>query len=177
MTGCRGTRTALGLVAVALAGTLADAAQEQAPPDPALVRVFVQAPDHGDAAELKARQESVKDLTAALTSKKKLLAVVTEQSRADVVIAIVERRVSIPRVVMGLGPRPGQPSQPGGNVTRNAELIVELSLEHGDEHAELKNQNKVTESGPGWKSAADDAAKQIEKWISERREKILALRR
>ena len=166
----------IALFVLALIGTPSGSHQQTQPPaDPALIRVFVQAPDHGDPADRKVREESVKDLTAALAPRKKLLAIVTAQDRADVVIDVVERRVSIPRVVVGIGPRPGQPSQPGGNVTRNAELVVELSLEHGDEQAELKNQNKVTEAG--WKSAADDVAKHIEKWISDRREKILALRK
>ena len=165
------------VVAAALSGVLLAAVLQQPVPDPALIRVFVQAPDHGDATDLRARQESVKDLTAALATKKKTLAIVTVKDRADVVLDIVERRVSVPRVAIGLGPRPGQPSQPGGNVMRHAELVVELRLELGDEVGELKNQNKVNETGPGWKSAADDVAKHIEKWIGERREKILALRK
>lgn len=46
----------------------------------------------------------------------------------------------------------------------------------GGEASELKNKNKPVESQLGWKSAADDIAKQIEKWVTDRRTAILAAR-
>jgi hypothetical protein len=47
---------------------------------------------------------------------------------------------------------------------------------HGDP-SEITNKNRPNETASGWKSAADDVAKQIEKWIADRREAIIEARR
>jgi hypothetical protein len=143
--------------------------------DPALIRVHVRTVATGDATDLSARRESVKDLAGALGTKKKTLAVVDDEDQADVVVDVSYRGVTVPKVVVGIGPRPGQPSEPGAPLARNVHLRV-VVLARGDESAEIKNENRALESSGGWKSAADDIAKQVEKWIASRRARIIELR-
>lgn len=156
------------LAVTAAAGWTGQAPQAQ--PDPKLVRVWVTTEDGGHPEELAARQESLKHLTAALAKRKKLVALVDKEELADVSVAVRERRVEVPRVVLGIGARPGDP--PGTLApARTVQLLIGLSWQH--EGVRLTNKNKPIESQLGWSSAADDIAKQIEKWISDRRQRIL----
>ena len=135
-------------------------------PLPAPMRVFVRTDDGGEETELAARRQSVEDLVEALEDKKKHIRLVKDRAQAEIVIEVLDRGVTVPRVVFGIGGRPGQP--PGGtSPARYAVLRVELTF--GDEALELKNKNKAFDHPGGWKSAAEDIAKQVEKWIAERR--------
>jgi hypothetical protein len=146
-------------------------------PNPALIRVFVQTDDQGESHELSDRRQSVRDLAEALGTKKKTLAVVDAADKADLVLEILDRSVTVPKVVMGLQPRPGDPSSiPGMNapvrvVTLRAKALL------GDFTPVFSNKNKPAESPRGWQSAAEDIGGQIEKWIGERREEILKRRK
>jgi hypothetical protein len=142
--------------------------------DPALVRVFVHTDDGGDPVERTARRESVKDLTDALAGKKKTIAIVTDEDLADLALEVLDRSLTVPRVVFGVGARPGQP--PGGNALMRA-VVLRVELTWAGEPFEFRNKNTVAEARPGWKGAAGDLAKQIEKWIVERRAAILERRR
>lgn len=144
--------------------------------DPTLIRVHVRTDDSGDATDLAARRESVRDLAAAIGAKKKVLVIVADEDTADIVLEVMDRGVTVPKVVFGVGPRPGQRSDPGALFTREVQLRVTLELARAEDSVEIKNKNRATESSSGWKSAADDVAKQVEKWIADRRAKILALR-
>jgi hypothetical protein len=76
---------------------------------PALLRVYVKTDEGGQRDELAARRESVKDMTEALTAKKKTFTVVEKEADADVVVEVLDRAVNVPKVVMGISPRPGGP--------------------------------------------------------------------
>jgi hypothetical protein len=145
-----------------LAASVADVpvTQRSAP-----ARVFVHTEPGGEASELAARQQSVKDLTAALAGKKKVVAIVETQDDAEIVIEVLDRGVTIPRVVIGMGARPGQP--PGHNAPVRT-VVLRVELKKGEDAVVFKNKNTPFESPGGWKSAADDLAKQIEKWIADR---------
>ena len=145
-------------------------ATQTAAPDPSLVRVFIQTDDGGHPDELAARQESVKDLAAALASNKKLLAIVDDEEKADVVIEVIGREVTVPKVVLGIGARPGQP--PGTNAPARA-VALRVELTWSRQSVALVNKNKPLESQRGWRSAAEDLGNQIEKWIAERRAEIV----
>lgn len=157
------------LLAVSIAS-----AQTPAPaPAANLVRVFVQTDDSGEPSELAARRQSVKDLTSALRSKKKSLAVVEEEDGADITVEIVDRGLIVPKVVMGIGPRPGEPTGMAGP-TRTVVLRARLRL--GEESVVFTNRNKPPEAPDGWKRAADDIGGQIEQWIAGRRTEVLTRR-
>jgi hypothetical protein len=143
-------------------------------PDPKLVRVWVTTDAGGHPEDLAGRQESLKHLTEALARQKKLVTIVEREELADLSVEVRERRVDVPRFVFGIGARPGDP--PGMIApARTAQVLVRLEWQ--DDRVEFKNKNKPIESPFGWTSAADDLAKQIEKWISERRQRILDARR
>jgi hypothetical protein len=148
--------------------------------DPSIIRVYVHTADMGDRDEVSARRESLTHLAHAIGGQKKgkVLAVVDAESAADVVVEVIERRVTVPRVVFGLGPsRAGGRSQPAmAPPTRHVTLVVTIELVSGSDPVEVRNKNRVVESEAGWKSAADDVAKQIEKWTSDRRAAILKVR-
>ena len=139
-------------------------------PDPRLVRVWVTTDAGGHPQELAGRQDSLEHLAEALARQKKLVTIVEREDLADVTVEVRERRVDVPRFVFGIGARPGDP--PGISApTRTAQLLVRLEWQ--DDRVEFKNKNKPIESPLGWSSAADDIAKQIEKWISDRRQRIV----
>ena len=134
-----------------------------------IVRVFVETNDQGDPAEVADRRTSVKDLAAALGSKKKAFAVVEDVDKADLSIEVIERAYNVPKVVFGLGARPGQ-STIGTAPVRTAELRVRVAVVPGELAVSLKNKNRAADNPRGWKSAADDLADQIEKWVLEHRD-------
>jgi hypothetical protein len=141
-------------------------------PDPGLIRIYVHTADGGHEEELAARQASRKDLAAALAGKKKVVVVVDADDTADVSIEILGRAVEVPRVVIGLAGRPGQPSSPG--LVRLGTLNV--SLESGPVTLALSNKNRTNDNPGGWKSAAENIADQTEKWVREHRDAILKRR-
>jgi hypothetical protein len=147
------------------------AATSQAPPN--LVRVYVYTDAAGEAAELGARRDSVKDLRAALAEKKKGLVLVDTEDVAHVSLEVVERTVTIPKFVFGTGILPGQrPGVPGtAGPVREVHLHVKLTWR--DESVVFTNKNSPIESGSGWRSAANDIAKQLDKWIVDHRAQIL----
>ena len=143
--------------------------------DPKLIRIYVHTGEVGGETTLSARRESVRDLVAALGSKKKDLLIVAHEDQADVVVEVTERLLTTPRVVFGLGARPGQP--PGGNApARAVRLVVTIAQARGSDPDEIANRNAPLEANRGWRSAADDVAKQVEKWVADRRAAILAAR-
>jgi hypothetical protein len=144
--------------------------------DPALIRVYVDSQSGPDAIGSSERQQSGKDLAAALAGKKKLVTIVDDEDKADVVVEVHERTTTVPKIVIGLGPRPGQTNPAATAPTREARLRVSVSLTHADESREITNKNRANDHPGGWKSAAEDIAKQIEKWLSDRRATILAAR-
>ena len=141
-------------------------------PDPALIRVYVHTADGGHAEELAARRASRKDLATALAGKKKVIVVVEDEDTADVSIEILGRSVEVPRVVIGLAGRPGQPSSPG--LVRLGMLNV--SLESGPVTLALSNKNRTNDNPGGWRSAAENIADQTEKWVRDHRDAILKRR-
>jgi hypothetical protein len=140
--------------------------------DPALIRVYIE-----DAVGSPELEQSVKDLAAALAGRKKLVTIVDDEDKADVVVDVQDRTTIVPRITIGLGPRPGQTSNPAATgPAREARLRVNASLTHADESRELTNKNRANDNPGGWRSAAEDVAKQVEKWLSDRRAKVLAAR-
>jgi hypothetical protein len=135
------------------------------------LRVFVHTDDNGVAEELAARRASVKDLSEALASRKKLFIVVEDEEKSEIQIDVLGRGLTVPKVVLGLGPRPGE-SAIGTSTTKNAELRIRVTVTSGDLAAELKNKNKANDNPRGWKSAADDLADQLDKWVLEHRAAI-----
>lgn len=171
------TSLLLSLIAFTQAG---QATAVSAQTDPRIIRVHVITADGGHPDELAARRASVEHLAAAIAAQKKgaVLAVVDEESKADVVVDVIQRSVSVPKVVFGLGPpRSGGASSPSMNPqTRHANLHVTLHMAAGSDRVEFKNNNRAIESEQGWKSAAGDISKQIEKWTADRRAAIIKAR-
>lgn len=162
------------MIALALAAVPAAPAQTPTPtPNPALVRIFVKTADGGQASELAARRESVKDLEDALQSKRKTIAVVDREDSADLVLEVLTRGVTVPKVVLGLGPRPNEPPTIPTPV-RVAVLRTQLTF--GREVLEFTNKNKPPEAARGWESAADDISDQVDKWAVGHRAEILKRR-
>ena len=153
---------------ITVGGVASTSAQQKPPLDPALVRVYLHTDDGGHPDELKARQESVKHLAESLAKQKKLLALVESEEQADVSVEVVERRVTVPKLVVGVGARPGQPP---AAPARAVQLLVRLT--HRRVSEPLANKNSPLESSRGWVSAADDVAKQIESWIKDNRARII----
>ncbi len=147
----------------------------QAPivPDPALIRVHVHTGDGVIDEELAARRTSQKDLATALASKKKWLVNVDDEEQADVSLEITGRSITVPRVVIGLAGRPGEPPSPG--LVRRGTLSV--TLKSGPATLRLANKNATSDNPGGWKSAAENIADQVEKWVREQRDAILKRRR
>jgi hypothetical protein len=141
-----------------------------APPQQ-LVRVFVHTDDTGDAVELAGRRDSVKDLREIL-AKKKSLTVVSAEAGADVVVEVTDRTVTIPKVAIGVGPVTG----PGGGATYPAKAVhLKVMVTYGKkEQLPFSSKNSPFEASGGWRSAADDIAKQLDKWITSNRETLLA---
>lgn len=171
---------------LALLLSLSSGAVQQAPAatpqlDSKVIRVHVQTDDGGDPTELAARRESVKHISAAMGDRKKAGWVVAgSEADADIVVEVTGRGVTVPKVVIGLsggmgasGGRPGPPATP----VRVAKLDVIVALVHGSASAEFSNKNRPNETESGWKSAAGDIAKQLEKWISDNRAAIIEARR
>jgi len=130
---------------------------------PALPLVCVTTSDQGGANDLKGRQESVKDLRAALADKKKHLVVVDQEDRADFVVTVIERTTTIPKILF----TPMQPGVTGPASTGPSHAVhLRVTIVRGSgDPTEFTNKGTAVESRGGWASAADDLAKQIDKWI------------
>ena len=130
---------------------------------PGLPLVCVTTSDQGDSDDVKGRQESVKDLRAALADKKKHLVVVDQEDRADFVVTVIERTTTIPKILF-------TPMQPGvsGPVATGPSRAVHLRVaivRGSSDPTEFTNKSTAIEARGGWNSAADDIAKQIDKWV------------
>ena len=144
---------------------------------PGVVRIHVHTADEvGDERELAERRESVTDVATALAANKKVLVVVAGEDQPDVALEVVGRGWTVPKVVIGMGPRPGQPPGAGVTPVRAVQLRVRLRVADRDP-VDFSNRNAPLESNRGWKSAADDIAGQVEKWITAHRAEILAASR
>lgn len=128
------------------------------------LRVHVQTDEIGG--DLTNRQASVTDLSAALASKKKVFILVDDEERAEVIVEVLDRTVDTPKVVIGLGARPGYPPNTPTGPARSVRLRA--SVKFGAEQESLTNKNSPLENQRGWKSAAEDLATQIERWITAR---------
>jgi hypothetical protein len=168
------------LLTIALLGGAGQPQVASAQPDPRIIRVHLVTADGGHPEELAARRASLAHLAASLAGQKKgaSVAVVDDESRADVIVDVIQRSVTVPKVVFGLGPsRSGGASSPSMNPqTKHAILHVTLHMAAGSDRVEFKNKNRAIESERGWKTAADDIAKQLEKWIADRRAEIIKVR-
>ena len=160
---------------VALLCVLSQSPAGPSQPDPALIRLHIDT--RVGSIDPIGLEQSAKDLTAALAGKKKLFTIVDDEDKADIVLEVQERTVTVPKIVIGIGPRPGQSTNPASTMpAREARMHVGGSLVHGDESLDMRNKNRANDHPGGWKSAAEDIAKQVEKWVSDRRAKILAAR-
>ena len=148
-------------------------------PDPSLVRVFVGTDDTGQPDELAARRQSVRDLAAALRTKKKTVVLVVDKDTADIEMDVLDRSLIVPKVVVGLGAggRQGDPTTIPGMSTPVRQAVLRVALKGDGEPMVITNKNKPAESTQGWKSAAEDIGNQAEKWISARRAEIIKKRR
>ncbi len=149
-------------------------------PDPQLIRVHVRTDDGGIAEELAARRESVSHLSAAVAGQKKgkAFVIVDTEEAADVVISVMHRGLTVPTVSIGLGTMSTRPGvRAPAMATRQAELFVTMAAPRAADPVEVTNKNRAADSERGWKSAAEDIAKQAEKWIGEHRAAILKARR
>jgi hypothetical protein len=122
-----------------------------------LPRVYVSTDPAGEKNELRDRQQSVKDLRSALASKKKTLVMSDSEERSDITVEVIERTTTVPKVRIGV-------AAPGGPA-RAVHLRVKLTR-GSEDPVELTNTNTVFETSGGWTAAAEDVAKQIEKWIA-----------
>ena len=156
----------MAVFAFLLAASSAAPMQTAVLPLPA--RVFIQTDDSGDPEELAARRASVKDLIGSLAARRKTALIADSEERADIVVDVLSRALMVPRVVVGLGTRPGQPAAASSGPVRTPVLRVRLTFD--DDSVVLTNKNKPAESARGWKSAADDIGDQIEAWIAKRRD-------
>jgi hypothetical protein len=140
------------------------------PPSPNLIRVYVDAGGDDD----PALKTSVKDLAEAIGDRKKSLTSVDDEDKADVTVQVIQRVTDTPKVVIGIGSRPGEP--PGGAmVQRTGKLQIQIRF--GAMQVSLENKNKAYDNPRGWKSAADDLAGQVDKWVGQYRAEILKSRR
>lgn len=149
--------------------------------DPKLIRVHVQTDEDGDTSDLTARRESVKHLLAAIAGKKKSgLIVADDEDAADVVVEVEQRGITVPKVVVGLSGGMGSPNGRPGPATQQVRVVklgVTVAIARDGDPTEFSNKNRPNETESGWKSAADDVAKQVEKWIADHREAIIEARR
>jgi len=147
------------------------AAIPQAPP--ASVRIYVYTDAKGEGAELASRRESVKDLRAALAEKKGLIQADTEGA-ALVVIEVAERTTTIPKFAFGSPLPPGQRTGvPAAATPVVREVHLHVKLTWRDAVFAFTNKSSPAETGAGWRLAASDVAKQLDKWITDHRAEIL----
>ncbi len=89
--------------------------------------------------------------------------VVDAPESADLLVEVVDRAITTPKLVIGMAPRLGPLPDPAGP---SHEVHLHVAMTHGGETAvEFNSKNGLLDSTGGWKSAADDIAKQIDKWV------------
>ena len=147
-----------------------------APETAALVRVCAHTDDAGDVPARDARRESLKDLRAALNNKKKDLVLVKTEDEADVLVEVVDRTTTIPKMVFGPVVPSSQPSRGTGGASPVRAVHLRVTLTYHGDPVIFTNKAALIESAGGWRSAADDIAKQVDKWIVDHRAEILAKR-
>ncbi len=132
-----------------------------------LVHVFVRTDDGGEGIELAGRKQSVADLSSSFASKKKSFVVVDDERKADLIVEVMDRSVVTPKVVLGITPRPSDPSSIAGMNGPVRAVVLRARVVRQDHTPIFVNKNKPAESPRGWKDAAEDLAGQIEKWVKE----------
>ena len=137
-----------------------------APKTPPPIPVYVYTDARGDAPELAARRESAKDLSGAL-GKKKGLVPTEDEVEADVTIEVVERTTTIPKFAFGAVVPPGQHPGAPAVMTPVRQVHLRVKLRWRSAVFEFTNKNSPADTGGGWKSAAEDVAKQLEKWVAD----------
>jgi hypothetical protein len=157
-------------------------AQSQIQPDASLIRVRVETDEGGVPEELAARRESVTQLVAAIRANKKsgLLIVTRADDPVDIVVEVMDRGITVPKVVIGLSGGMRSPTgrtPPVAETVKAVQLRVTVRLARDGEPVEIKNKNRANDTESGWTSAAKDIAKQVDKWIVEHRADILEARR
>jgi len=131
-----------------------------------LPRVYVFTEKSEDAAGLKDRQQSVKDLEDVFAGRKKVLLLTKSEDDADVIVEVLERTVTVPKIRIGISPPNSR--IPGVDTPMKA-VRLKVKVTRGNESLEFINKNMPFENDRGWDSAADDVAKQIEKWMFAKR--------
>ena len=157
------------LILLAVVALQAGAPKPAPPPNPNLIRVWVDT----DSDDIKDLATSIKDVRDAINAKKKSLVAVDDEEKADVTVHVVQRMVEVPKVVIGLGPRPGE--TPGMNPVKTAKLRAQIRF--GAMQVSLESRNKAYDNPKGWKSSAEDVVDQVDKWVGQFRAEIIAARR
>ena len=105
----------------------------------------------------------MKDLRHIFGGRKKVLTVTDEEEKADVAIEVLERTTTVPKVSIGVGPRTST-GAPGMTVPARA-VHLRVRATRGEETFEFTNKTTPLGNAQGWTAAAEDVAKQIEKWL------------
>jgi hypothetical protein len=82
------------------------------------------------------------------------------------------RTTEVPRIAFGLGPRPGDP----GTSAPIRLGRLRATLMFGAMAVNMQNKNRANDNPRGWKSAAEDIADQVDKWIGQFRAEIIRAR-
>ena len=136
---------------------------------PAVLRVYVRLPPDDPSApetptELEDLQHAVTDVSAALADRKKTFAVVDAVDKADVVVELIGRSVTVPKIVFAPAAPMGQPGMPGPTTPARA-VHLRVRATYRGATGEFANKNQALESTGGAKSAAEDLAKQLDLWV------------
>jgi hypothetical protein len=167
------------LVSLCVVAAAHNAGVSQAP-NPLLILVHVHTDEGGSAEDRAARRASVTHLAAAFAALKKgkAFVAVDDEASADVVIEVRHRGLVMPKVAIGLGTMGTRPGSRAPVIpARVVQLQVTMAAPGVSDPVEVANKNRPPDHERGWKSAAEDIAKQAEKWIAEHRAAILKARR
>ncbi len=117
--------------------------------------------------------ESAQDVSAAFATRKKDLVVVASPEDADVVVTITDRTVTVPKVAIGVVP----PNRPGAPASGRVRIMhVRTTLTAGKDEIEVNSKSSALKRTTTWKLAAEDVAKEVEKWIADHKAALLANR-
>ena len=150
-----------------------------------LLLVLLQSPPKADAVPVRVWlplantlapdfRDSTNDLSDLLRDKRKTIEIVDDKDRADVEVEVTDRSVTVPRVAIGVV-KPGRPGEPAAGLIQVAHLTATVTA--GALSVTIKNKNSPTAASDGWKSAADDIARQIDTWIGKHKAELIAARR
>ena len=145
--------------------------------DSGTVRVFVFTAESGGSpgdSAAAARVDSMKDLQAALRSKSGL-SLVDGREQADVMIEVLDRGDQETGETVSVTTSSPVTGTPHTDTTRSKDAVVRVKLVVGDEVLNLQG------SGSGdttrrWRTAANNVAKVIERWIKAHRASVMAAR-